>query len=117
MVDRKRHLAKACTYRVFGSTVTGGITYALTGHLAASVSVGLADTVLKIVLYYVHERIWYRVKWGVRDPVAAGHPRPPVVEPPSGSPFFEAATADAPPPLVVTVPRRAGAVSTPRSPV
>jgi uncharacterized membrane protein len=65
MVDRKRHLAKACTYRVFGSGVTAGVTYVLTGHATMSLLAGAADTVLKIVLYYIHERIWYRIPWGV----------------------------------------------------
>lgn len=77
MVDRKRHLAKACTYRIFGSSVTAGVTFALTGHVAASVTAGIADTFLKIVLYYVHERIWYRVKWGVRTEAAVEAPPTP----------------------------------------
>lgn len=87
MVDRKRHLAKACTYRIFGSSVTAGVTFVLTGHIGASVAAGAADTVLKIFLYYIHERIWYRVKWGVHTEAAIEAepaPAPEVVVRPQG---------------------------------
>lgn len=66
MVERKRHLAKAVTYRVFGSAATAGIAYAVSGSVEIGAVVGVADSVFKIVLYYAHERIWYRVRWGVK---------------------------------------------------
>jgi uncharacterized membrane protein len=65
MVDRKRHLAKAVTYRVFGSATTAAIAYLITGNTGLSATVGVVDSLLKIGLYYVHERVWYRVRWGV----------------------------------------------------
>lgn len=69
MVERKRHLAKAITYRVCGSTVTAGVGYALSGSVEIGAALGVADTVVKIVLYYAHERLWYRIKWGVHEGV------------------------------------------------
>lgn len=66
MVERKRHLAKAVTYRVFGSAATAAIAYAVTGEVKVGAVVGVADTVVKIGLYYIHERAWYRIRWGVR---------------------------------------------------
>ncbi len=65
MVERKRHLAKSLTYRVFGSAATAGIAYVATGNAKISASVGLIDSVIKIGIYYLHERVWYHVKWGV----------------------------------------------------
>lgn len=76
MVERKRHLAKALTYRLFGSGVTAGIAYFATGDAALGASIGAIDTVVKIGGYYLHERAWYRIQWGIRhEPrasVAAG---------------------------------------------
>lgn len=68
MVLRRRHLAKAVSYRVFGSLATVAIAFVLTGDAAISASIGLADSLAKIGLFYLHERAWYRIKWGVVSP-------------------------------------------------
>lgn len=69
MVERKRHLAKAITYRVFGSTATAVIAYVATGHAGIGAAVGVVDSLVKIGGYYIHERIWYRIRWGVKAPI------------------------------------------------
>ncbi|MBL9032351.1 MAG: DUF2061 domain-containing protein [Phycisphaerae bacterium] len=66
MVERKRHLAKAVTYRFFGTIGTSAVAFAATGDLRIGVSIGALDSIAKIGLYYIHERAWYRIKWGVR---------------------------------------------------
>lgn len=67
MVQRKRHLAKALTYRVLGSAGTAAIAYIATGDMKIGASVGAIDSIAKIGIYYAHERVWYRIKWGVRE--------------------------------------------------
>ena len=67
MVERKRHLAKALTYRVLGSAGTAVIAYVATGDPKIGASVGAIDSIAKIGIYYAHERVWYRIKWGVRE--------------------------------------------------
>lgn len=69
MVERKRHLAKAVSYRLFGSMATGAIALAFTGRVDLAAGVGVADTVVKLGLYYLHERLWYRIRWGVHPGV------------------------------------------------
>jgi len=66
MVERKRHLAKAVTYRLFGSMGTAAIAYVATGDAKLGASIGGLDMLVKIGLYYIHERAWYRIRWGVR---------------------------------------------------
>ncbi|HVU63101.1 MAG TPA: DUF2061 domain-containing protein [Phycisphaerales bacterium] len=73
MVERKRHFAKALSYRVFGSAATAAIAYIATGDVRIGASIGVIDSIVKIGAYYVHERIWYRIKWGVKAP-SDGHP-------------------------------------------
>ncbi len=75
MVERKRHLAKAVTYRVFGSMATVAVAYMLTGNAEVSAAIGAADTIAKIGLYYAHERLWYRIKWGVKPSAPHTAPR------------------------------------------
>ncbi len=67
MVERKRHLAKALTYRVLGSAGTAAIAYVATGDAKIGASVGVIDSIVKIGFYYAHERVWYRIRWGVRE--------------------------------------------------
>jgi uncharacterized membrane protein len=57
-----RSLAKAVSYRVAGSLATLAIAYAFTGNLVISGSVAGTDALSKIALYYLHERLWDRVR-------------------------------------------------------
>ena len=65
MIERKRHLAKAVTWRLVGSADTFAIGWALTGSVTTGLSISALEIVTKTILYYVHERTWYRSKWGV----------------------------------------------------
>jgi uncharacterized membrane protein len=77
MVERKRHFAKALSYRVFGSAATAAIAYIATGDVRIGASIGVIDSIVKIGAYYVHERIWYRIKWGTsRDRSETAHAKP-----------------------------------------
>jgi len=67
MVLRRRHLAKAVTYRICGTLLTGTIAYCLTGSMAVSLILAPIDMVLKVGFYYLHERAWHKSKWGVRE--------------------------------------------------
>jgi uncharacterized membrane protein len=64
MVTKARSLTKAISYRIFGTLASFGITYAIThkGNLAALAA--LLDIIIKICIYYVHERTWNKIKWG-----------------------------------------------------
>lgn len=53
-------LMKAISYRIIGSSVTILIAFALTGSGTVSFSLGAIDTVSKLMIFYIHERIWER---------------------------------------------------------
>ncbi len=59
-----RSLAKAVSYRVFGSLSTAALVYLFTGSTKASLVSGAADSVVKIVLYFLHERVWTYIPFG-----------------------------------------------------
>ncbi|GAF76151.1 unnamed protein product, partial [marine sediment metagenome] len=59
-----RSIVKAITWRAGGTVVTFAVAWILTGNISLSAGIGLLDTVIKIGAYYVHERLWIRVKFG-----------------------------------------------------
>jgi uncharacterized membrane protein len=64
METSTRSIAKAVSYRILGSAVTGGIVFVLTGKGTLSIGAGALDIVLKIGAYFLHERIWDRIAFG-----------------------------------------------------
>jgi adenylylsulfate kinase len=59
-----RSLVKSVSYRIFASMGTAGIVYVLSGDLKLSLGAGALDTVVKLALYFIHERIWSRIPLG-----------------------------------------------------
>jgi adenylylsulfate kinase len=65
MDSRARSIAKAVSYRLAGSSTTGLIVFIFGGHnVALSASAGALDMVLKIGLYFMHERLWNHIDFG-----------------------------------------------------
>ena len=66
MVHVKRHIAKAISYRFIGSLQTVLIGYALTGNIYISSVAGMVELVVKPMIYFLHERFWYKfIKFGL----------------------------------------------------
>ena len=69
-VSKKRHLAKAITWRIIASITTALIAFSFGLPLKAVGGVFVADLIIKFVLYYGHERLWYKyIKFGVKKDV------------------------------------------------
>jgi uncharacterized membrane protein len=67
-VDARRHLAKAVTWRIIASITTALIAWTFGLPPKAVGAVFIADLIIKFVLYYAHERVWYKhIKYGVKD--------------------------------------------------
>lgn len=62
----KRSLAKAISYRISATLLTSLIAFVVTGKPLLALWIGSIDGVVKIVFYYIHERIWNRMTWGKR---------------------------------------------------
>ncbi len=41
------------------------VVYVVTGDLTLVASVGVVDVIAKVFFYYLHERTWGKVKWGI----------------------------------------------------
>ncbi|MDP8229724.1 MAG: DUF2061 domain-containing protein [Candidatus Gorgyraea atricola] len=64
MEHPKRSIAKAITWRVIAFLVTVIAIYIYSKDIKESLVVGISANLIKIFLYYAHERIWNRVKFG-----------------------------------------------------
>ena len=60
----RRSLAKTISWRITGSTATFLISYAVLGNINISGTIAVIQLTFNTLLYFVHERIWSRVKWG-----------------------------------------------------
>jgi uncharacterized membrane protein len=62
----RRSLAKAVSWRVFGSLATVLLVFLLTGRIEIALATGGLEFVSKVFIYFVHERIWDAVPWGLK---------------------------------------------------
>ncbi|MFI0428445.1 DUF2061 domain-containing protein [Mariniflexile sp. HMF6888] len=59
-----RSVVKSISWRLIGTLDTILISWLITGQLKLAFSIGSIELVTKMVLYFFHERIWNRIKWG-----------------------------------------------------
>jgi uncharacterized membrane protein len=59
-----RSIIKALSWRVVGTLDTLVVSYILTGEIALATSIASVDFLTKLILYFFHERIWNKIKWG-----------------------------------------------------
>jgi len=62
--DKMRSFVKTITWRVTGSGATFFIAFIMTSNFAVAGVIGLVQMFSNTILYYLHERIWNRIKWG-----------------------------------------------------
>ena len=62
-----RSVAKAVSWRILGTIATSAIVFAFTRKWALSLFVGGLEFVLKIGLFWLHERAWDRLGFGRRE--------------------------------------------------
>lgn len=63
--SHKRHLIKTVTWRAIGTLDTILLSWFISGNPLTGLKIGFAEVVTKMVLYYLHERAWYRINYGL----------------------------------------------------
>lgn len=63
--SKKRHLAKTVTWRVIGTLDTMTLAWLISGDAMIGLQIGAAEVITKMLLYYFHERLWYRSDYGL----------------------------------------------------
>lgn len=61
-----RSIAKAVSWRVVGTIDTLIVSYLVLGEgkFSEASAIAVIDFVTKMILYFAHERVWNKIKWG-----------------------------------------------------
>ena len=63
-VTKTRSLVKALSYRIWGTLSSVAVAYVITKNASLSITIAFWETVVKIFIYYGHERGWNYIQWG-----------------------------------------------------
>lgn len=63
--SRRRHIAKTISWRILGTMDTMFLAWIITGNPVTGFKIGLAEVITKMILYYLHERTWYKLDYGL----------------------------------------------------
>ena len=62
----QRHIAKTLTWRICATITTMCVAWWVTGDPTTGLAVGGIEFFIKMPIYYIHERIWYKSNYGVK---------------------------------------------------
>ena len=66
MIARRRHIAKALSWRMVGTVDTFLLAWLFTGSFEIGALVGGTEVITKTILYYLHQRAWYNyIEFGI----------------------------------------------------
>ncbi|MGW8284745.1 MAG: DUF2061 domain-containing protein [Candidatus Deferrimicrobiaceae bacterium] len=69
MDTHRRSILKTISWRVMATLITGVVAFVVTGRVDMAITVGLGDSLVKFFTYYLHERMWSKIRFGqVRPP-------------------------------------------------
>lgn len=60
----KRSLSKTITYELLKLLSGSAVVFFYTRQFDITISIAVASIILGTIIYYVHERIWNKIKWG-----------------------------------------------------
>ena len=60
MVSYKRHILKTISWRIIGTIDTMFLSWFITGSWKWGLAIGGTEVITKMILYYLHERVWYK---------------------------------------------------------
>ena len=57
----RRHILKTFTWRIIATLTTTIIAWIVTGDPMVGLKVGSIEFIIKMLLYYLHEKAWHKV--------------------------------------------------------
>ena len=63
--SNKRHILKTFSWRGVGTLDTIVLGWIITGNPLIGLKIGGAEVVTKMLLYFGHEKLWYRIDYGL----------------------------------------------------
>jgi uncharacterized membrane protein len=68
--SNKRSLSKALSWRLTATIVLATVSYIFTGSALETAWITMVYNVIQIVVYFIHERAWERIRWGKKPDVS-----------------------------------------------
>ena len=65
-ISRTRSILKTISWRVVGTLDTIALGWFITGDPTVGLKVGGLELITKFILYYIHERLWIKNKYGTK---------------------------------------------------
>ena len=69
--SNKRHIIKTFSWRFVGTIDTVVLGWIITGNPLIGLKIGLFETVSKMLLYFWHEKLWYKINFGLDKRIKA----------------------------------------------
>ena len=67
--SNKRHIIKTFTWRIIGTLDTIIFGWLIIGNPLIGLKIGVLETASKMLLYYGHEKLWYKINYGLNHSV------------------------------------------------
>ena len=64
IASKTRTILKTISWRIVGTLDTMALGWIITGSPLVGLKIGGLELITKFVLYYIHERIWLKSKYG-----------------------------------------------------
>ncbi len=64
-INIKRHVFKTFTWRVIGTMDTMLLGWIISGNPFTGMKIGILEMLTKMLLYFLHERVWYKFDFGI----------------------------------------------------
>ena len=64
--SKTRSILKTISWRVGGTLDTIALGWVITGDPTVGLKVGGLELITKFILYYIHERLWLKNKYGTK---------------------------------------------------
>jgi adenylylsulfate kinase len=64
---RARTIIKTISWRVTATLTTIAIALAITGRIDVALQIGVIEVFLKMLIYYLHERLWTKMSFGTEE--------------------------------------------------
>lgn len=58
-----RHIAKTISWRIIGTIDTMIIGWIVSGNLKIGLAIGGIEVITKMILYFLHERLWFKISF------------------------------------------------------
>ena len=65
--SKSRSILKTISWRIVGTLDTMALGWFLTGDPLLGLKIGGLELITKFILYYIHERIWLKNKYGTKE--------------------------------------------------